>query len=308
MKSTLWPHTRDPYEIFQLLLENPRIPRTDIARYFHVNPKTADSWWNTAIENRIIIPPVLRRRSFSNFKEYFYFVKTEDPHDLYETYQRGQDISYYSVETGFANFFMISKCPQDLKGDVVLGGVRSDYCVSVPPNRSFDTAISKIHQKIDNVDALVGAPSPLVWHNCTYEPWDEKDEAIYNAICNDMRKPFAEIMRATDTYSDKVMKWFRRRDEFGQTFVMYFPRGESSYLLARYCIDTEYDSALISLFSELPTPCVSYRLDGKLIMSVYLSFLLEERFMARKILSLLKKEELVSEYTNSIVEYGFRPG
>lgn len=307
MKSTLWPHTGNPYEIFQLVLENPRIPKSEIARHFKVNPKTADVWWDTAIKNRIIIPPVFRRRSFFNFREYFYFIKTGDPHALYEELQKSKDISYYCIHTGFADFQIIAEKPLSLNLEVVLSGERSNYHVSTPPDCTFEEAVIRIQKKLAVLEELEPYPSPLIYQKKTYGTWDDLDEAIYRQLANDLRMPFAQIIKLTDAYSDKIMDWFRNRDRFGQTMTMFFPLGESSYQLSLFSVKTENDWLLIDLFSELPTSTVFYRLKKRLMMSIYLPFSLEGRFIVRKTLSVLQKKELVSEYTNSIAEYYYRP-
>ncbi|KYK37576.1 MAG: hypothetical protein AYK18_09605 [Theionarchaea archaeon DG-70] len=302
-----WRHSKSPYELFQLIVEDPRIPKKEISRKFNVNLKTAEIWWNHAVERRIIIPPIFRRKCYENFKEYFYFLNTDDPYKLYWKMQENKEITYSSVETGFANFFIIAKSPIEPEGDIVLEGNRSDYYVSIPPDHDFQTAIVKMRNKLKDLDSLEYFPSPLLSRNYDYEPWDEKDEAIFQSLCNDMRMPFSRLLKETDTYSDKIMKWFRGRDEFGHTITMFFPEGDSSYILLRYFIDTNNDSLLIDIFSELPTSAVFYRLGEMLVISMYLPFSLEGRMIVREALSTLKSEELVTFYTNSFVEYGYRP-
>ena len=74
-----------------------------------MNYKTAAAWWDSLIQINIIRPPVLKRKSFLNFREYYTFMNVEDPHDLYLNLQNKQGIVYYNVQTGFANFKIVSK-------------------------------------------------------------------------------------------------------------------------------------------------------------------------------------------------------
>lgn len=311
VRSTLWKHRKDPYEIYQVVLQNPRIPQIELARIFHVNRKTANKWWHSAVDNRIIIPPIFRRKSFLNFREYFYFIRVDNPHSLYENLQDSKDITYYSVQTGFANFQIIAKKPLSLESDVILSGERSDYFVSTPPNCTFEKSIAFMEEKLKNLDTYENESTPLVYHAEDFNPWDELDEVIFQRLCNNLRSSFTDIIETTGAYSDKIMDWFRNREKFGHDVVMFFPRGESSYQLSLFCIDTEKetDSILIDIFSKLPTSSVFYRIEEKLMMSIYLPFLSGGggRFIVRKTLDILQKKELVKSYTNSIVEYGFRP-
>lgn len=308
MKYTFWPYRVDTYDLFRLVLEEPRIPKNAISGRFKVkNPKTGELWWNKAVEKRIIIPPVFRRNSYLNFREHFYFLNVRDPHKLYEALQyTSEDIIYFSVQTGFANFQIISKKPIDPKGDTILEGERSDYFVSIPPKGTFESSLLNIEKKLVNLDPSVNCTSPLVYHDSVFEKWDEMSERIYENLCNDLRKPFAQVLKSAHTYSDKVMKWIRSRDEFGQTITMYFPLGEGAYQLSLYAVETVYDSLLINLFSLLPSSSIFYRLGSTVMMCVYLPFTFEGRYIVRKVLSLLQEKELVKGYTNSVVEYGYR--
>jgi hypothetical protein len=309
VKKTFWPYSGNPYEIFSILEENPRIPKTQIARRFRVNPKTAELWYDAAIKKRIIIPPVFRRKSYKNFREYFYFVKTKDPHSLYKELQNWEDIMYMSVHTGFPDFQIIARRPLSLDYDIALSGERSDYYVSTPKDHTFVDAIQNILDKLSDLKKIKEFPSPLMIREEDYVEWDDKDESIFNALTNNVRKPWIQVLKESGAYKDKIMKWFRRRNEFGDTHIMFFPQGESSYQLSLFMVETEYDWLLIDIFSELPTSSVFYRLRNKLMMGIYLPFLPSQggRFIVRKVLSVLQKKELVTDCTNSIVEYYFRP-
>ena len=307
VKSTFWPYQRDPYDIYKLILRDPRIPKLQMARKFKVNPNTVITWWDAAIEKRIIIPPVFRRKCFSNFREYFYFIETKDPHKLFEFLQvQSKSTYYFSVQTGFCNFQIVTKEPIEPQGDIVLSGYRSDYCATIPPQRSFRDSILKIDAILRNLDVLELRESPLKIRDEEYKPWDEVDEAIYWKICNDIRIPFAFIVESLGTYNDKTWAWFKERDKFGDTITLFFPEGEGAYIPSLYVIETKYDSVLIDIFSELPTSTLFYRLGGKVVMQAHLPFTLEGRSIVRKTLSILQKEELVEDYTNSIVEYHYR--
>ncbi len=137
--------------------------------------------------------------------------------------------------------------------------------------------------------------------------WDEKDELLYWTLKDNMRKPFSPIIKKYKIYSDKIMKWIRRRNEFGNIYTMYYPEGEETYLTCVYAFITDHDSLIIDLFSQLSTPSVFYRLSNRLVMTIYVPFPYTARTFVRKVLSTLQKENLVEDYSNSIMEYSFRP-
>jgi len=306
VKSTIWKHKRNPYEIYRLILGDPRIPITQMARKLKVNPKTADIWWLHALERQIIITPRFRRKSFENFREYIYFLQVTDPHEYYNHCISDENITYFSVHTGFCNFQIVSKKPMDPDGKIILSGPRSDYHVSIPPDRTFQKAAERIGTKLKTIDQFEHRESPLLFREESYTPWNKKKERLYDEFCNDLRKRLTRVMKRAHVNSDTIMNWVRTRNEFGHTITMFFPEGLHSYMPVTYALQTEFDSILIDLFSELPIPSVFYRIDNTLLMTIYLPFILDGRILVRKIFSVLQKKELVEKYTNSNIDYFYR--
>lgn len=296
---------RDFYTLFMQVQEDPRISLSEIARRMGIDKRTASAWWKIALENRIIIPPVLRRKSFVNFRENVYFLKVKDPAKLFEKLKNNKEIIYYTVQTGFSNFGITSNQPIDPPEDVILSGERSDYYVSTPPDCSFEKSVKVIQKKLQSLEEIENSPSSLIYHDEHY-PWDEKDEVLYEEFCNDIRKSLSSVMKKTHVYSDKIMDWMRRRTEFGQTLMFYLPEGESTYLPSNYVLKTDYDSVIIELFSQLPVTSAFYRIGGHLVMTLYVPFRLVVRSLVRNVLSQLQEKSLIDEYDNSIIEYHYR--
>ncbi len=309
MKTALWPFSSDSYKIFQLLLTDPRITERSLAREFNVTEKTIGNWLRYAFNNVIVRTPVFRRKSFINFREYIYFVRARDPDEFYESLiNKNNGILFCSVQTGFSNLQIVSTGEINLKEEVVFSGTRSDYHVSIPPKRDFSESFRLMEEKLNSIGDLNPSPSPLIWRNEYYTKWNEDMEKIYLQLFNDMRKPFRQILRETGVDFQIFKKWLKDRDEFGQTIIMYFPDGVSAYQPTTYCIETEHDSLLIDLFSNLPVSCYFYRLDDRLLMKLYLPYTTKGKKVVRNILRALRKKELVQDYANSIDEYYYTPG
>lgn len=313
MKSSqFWPYKVDHYDLFTLLVSNPRIPKIRISKHFGVNAKTGELWLEAAVRKRVLIPPVVRKRSFVNLREYFTFLRTRNPHEVYEGLKGRPDISYFSVQTGFANLQIISKNPLEFNKDTVLSGPRSDYYVTIPQRISTESSVKQIEKKTRSIttdgEKFSRILSPLIFHDTAYD-WDELDELFYRELSDDLRKPLGRVLKKTGSYRNRMWNWIKTRDIFGQTIIMYFPQGESSYLLSQYYIDTNYDSLMIDIFSSLPTSTVFYRVGDRLIVNLYLPFLANSekpRSIVKETLEVLCKKELVQGYTNSIVEYHYR--
>jgi hypothetical protein len=307
---SLWPYKVDPYELFRLISETPRMRKKSISYRFKVNEKTGVNWWNEAIRRGIIRPPIFRRKSFLNFREYFYFLQVDDPHELYTKSKENKDLMFFSVQTGFSNFQIVSPAEINLKDNIVVSGERSDFYVTVPRNCSFETSISVIQDKLKNIDTVKRVPSPLIYRNEVFK-WDELDEKIYLELFNSFRKSYRTILKNTGVYSKRILHWLRNCNQFGQTIVMYFPQGIGAYQPTIFFVKTDNDSLLIDLFSCFPVSTVFFRIGEYLVFKVYLPFVLNGETPYRSIpyimLNFLKKKKLVKNYTNSIDQYYYRP-
>jgi len=306
---SLWPYKVDTYELYQLISKNPRMRKKEISHLYNVNEKTGANWWNEAIRRGIIRSPIFRRKSFLNFREYFYYLNIEDPHELYSKLKENTNLMFFSVQSGFSNFQVVSPDELNLK-DIVISGARSDYYVTIPRRCSFDDSVSVVLNKLKNVEKIDQSPSPLIYHDVIFD-WDELDEKIYRELFNDFRKSYRTILRNTGVYSNKILHWFRNCDQFGQTIVMYFPDGLGAYQPTTYLVETEHDSLLIELFSCFPVSTVFFRIGKYLLFNCFLPFSLEGELPYRSIpyiiLNSLKKRKLVLNYTNSIDQYYYRP-
>ena len=306
---SLWPYKVDTYELFRLISENPRMRKKDLSYLYNVNEKTAANWWDQAIRRGIIRPPIFRRKSFLNFRENFYYLNAEDPHEMYLELKENKDLIFFSVQSGFSNFQVVSSDKLTFK-DIVVSGSRSDYYVTTPSPCSFDDSVLMIQKKLKNIETIKKTPSPLVYHDEVFE-WDELDQKIYKELFNDFRKSYRTILRNTGAYSNKVLHWLRNCDQFGQAIVMYFPRGLGAYQPTTFLVETDHDSLLIELFSCFPVSTVFFRIEKYLVFKVYLPFTLDGEPPYRSIpyivLNSLKKRKLVLNYTNSVDQYHYRP-
>ena len=312
MKVSFWPYSIDTYDLFLLIKKNPRITKHAIAQKFHVNDKTAASWLDAAFEKKILLMPEFRKKAFLNFREYFYYLNVKDPHELYEKlvdYEKEikEDILHFSVQTGFCNFQIVSNKELDLDEEIVHSGARSDYFISTPKNVTFKESLKIIKRKLSSTENIKVKSSPLIYHDLTYKGWNEMLEKIYFEFSENLRKPFKSVLKKTGADRATILDWIKKRNRFGHTIVMYFPDGLSAYQPTVYCLETDYDFLLIDIFSSLPVPTVFFRIGEKLIMKVYLkNDSLEGKYISFKVISELRKKELVKNYTNSIIQYYFR--
>ncbi len=312
MKMDFWPYSVDTYDLFLLLKKNPRITKHTIAKNFHVNDKTAASWLDACFKKKILLTPEFRKKAFINFREYFYYLNVRDPHRVYEKLidhenEIRDDIIHFSVQTGFCNFQIVSNKELDFSEEITHSGARSDYFISAPKNVTFRESIEIIRGKLSAIETIKVKSSPLVYHDSLYKGWNETSEKIYMEFSENLRKSFKAVLKNTGATRNTILDWIKKRNRFGHTILMYFPDGLSAYQPTVYCLETDHDYLLIDIFSSLPVPAVFFRIGEKLMMKIYLkNDSLEGKYISFKVMSDLRKKELVKDYTNSVVQYYYR--
>jgi len=256
--------------IYRLVHENPRMLPSEISKIIRTTPRTAGNRMNEAIDKGYMSMPKIRKKSFSNFKEYVYFVRCKDPLELYLQYSKDQRIIYHAVMGGFTNLWVISKEEIDIDGDILISGPRSDYHVPFAPNHTWKTGIKNIEEMTERFEPNKYEPKGVLqthWDE-TIE-WDAIDEILYRYFKYDLRKPSYTMMKKHNISGRKVMNWFKKLPEYCTVYLRYFPKGISSYDSYIFVFETDYDDFIIDLFSQLPTSSTFFKVSNKLILYAF---------------------------------------
>ncbi len=261
---------RQYYQIYRLLNRNPRMLPSEISKIIRTTPRTAGNRINEAIDKGYMSKPKIRKKSFSNFKEYMYFVRCKDPLELYLQYSKDQRIIYHAVMGGSTNLWVISKEEIDIDGDILLWGSRSDYHVSFAPNHTWKTGIKNIEEMTERFEPNKYEPKGVLqthWDE-TIE-WDAIDEILYRYFKYDLRKPLTPLKREYLITTRKYKDWFKKLPEYCTVYLRYFPKGTSSYDSYIFVFETDYDDFIIDLFSQLPTSSTFFKVSNKLILYAF---------------------------------------
>ena len=254
-------------KIYELLAESFRITITDISEEIGIDRSTAGNRTNEAFDKGYILEPNVRKKSYSPFVEYIYFVDCKDPLRLYLEYGEDERITYHAVMEGFANLWVISKEEIDIEGNVLISGPRSDYHVAVAPDRSWNTAIKIMDEKIEKFDPDKYEPKgTLQTHWDEPIEWDEKDEILFRYFKYDLRKPVTPLIRGFSVASEKFKSWLRKLSECCTVFTRYFPETIEAYDSYIFVFETDYEDFIIDLFSELPTSSMFFKVSNKLVV------------------------------------------
>jgi hypothetical protein len=253
--------------IYQLIYDNPRILPQHISREIGTGPKTTSKRMGEAFDEGYIMKPQIRKRSYSNRGEYVYLVNCEDPLELYLQYCEDQNVAYLAAMDGVFNLCVVSKEKMVIEGDLLVGGLRSDYHVSFAPNHSWNTAIDLMWEKARNFNPEDYQPKGIMknhWDETI--KWTKEDEILYRYFKYNLRKPLTPIIKNYRIYRTEIKRWLQRLPECCTVFTRYFPETIESYDPYMFAIETDYEDFIIDLFSELPTSSIFFKVSNKLLM------------------------------------------
>jgi len=256
--------------IYELMNETPRIRLSSLSKTMKMRPSIIGKRMQEAFDYVYVVRIQIRRRSYANFKEYVYFVKCEDPEGMYEKYTRDENVVYHLLLDGFCDLLVISRGKIDIKGDIVFEGPRSDYHISVPPDRSWDTAISIVQKKLEDFDPEEYQPKGII--TCHWDEtieWDEEDEILFRELKYDLRKPVTPLMDKYQISGGKAWEWLRRLPETCTIVTGYYPESISGYDPLVYLFETDYEDFIIELFSELPSTCWFFKVSDRLVLYLW---------------------------------------
>ncbi len=255
--------------IFERLWKTPRASNNEIVTI--LGKRTVDKRLQKALDQKIIVGPDIRKRSYRNLKEYMYFLKCDDPDSEYLKYRGDQRIIYHALTIGFCNLWLITKEKIDIEGDIVLEGYRSDYFTSRPPDHTWETAMEIINKKIQtfNPEAYI-KKGYIKTHLDETIPWDETDEILYRYFKYDLRKSTACIMKKQNISGGKVYQFLENLSRTCTIATHFYPGTLSAYESYLFMFETDYEDFIIDLFSELPTSVSFFKISGRLFIYTHI--------------------------------------
>lgn len=297
-----------------MLEGKPRINVKDIAPILESDRNSTSKRLGEAFTFGYVEKPQIRKRSYQNLKEYMYFMRLENPLDAFEIYSTNGTVTYQAVMGGSVNFWMITDEKADPPGDVVAEGPRSDYYVAFAPDVTWETAFTRIYEKINDFDPASYTPQGIIenhWNESTV--WDREDEMLYISFQFDLRKKLTPVMKENLISGEKLYKWFDQLDQNCTVFTRFFPEKITAYDPYLFMIETAYDDFIIDLFSQFPTSTMFFRVGDSLFCYCYVKRAYIKRVVSPVttikdlrmlfMLKMLSKKGYISDWQHSSIEY-----
>ena len=257
-------------KIFENLWETPRIYLKDLGVRIDTDKRTAGKRLKEASKKQIIVGPDLARRSYDNLKEYVSFVKCEEPELLYLKFCEDPRVIYHAVTMGFCDLWLITKKKIDIEGDIVLGGYRSDYYTSFPPDYSWETTMEIASKETLTFDHREYIKKDYIkTHLGETVPWDVTYGTLYRDLRDNLRKPVTPIMKEHNISGERFYKFLEDLPRTCTIATHFYPDTLSAYDPYLFMFETEYEDFIIDLFSKLPTSTTFFNVSNKLLMLAY---------------------------------------
>ncbi|MBU7016709.1 MAG: hypothetical protein HXS44_04325 [Theionarchaea archaeon] len=256
---------RDIRIIYDTFWENPRCPDSLITTL--LGARIANPRMKMAYDCGYIVGPDVRKRSYINLREHMYFIKNRDPELMYMRLREDSNIIYHAKTIGFCNMWIIAKEKIDIKGEIILEGHRSDYYTSYAPNRTWETALRIMQEKINTFNPDTYNPQRII-HTRFDEiiDWDSEDELLYRYFKYDLRKPFTPLAKE-GLSKEKTEKFLNNLQNTCTVATHYYPDSLPMYDSYLFMIETDYEDFIIDLFSELPSSVSFFKISNKLFVS-----------------------------------------
>ena len=315
MRITLEEKKKQYRIIYELIYNDPRIYINKISSILKTDRSTAGRRTHEAFNDKYVLHPQVRKKSYKNTREYVYILKSNDPIQDYLDYIEDENIVYHAELLGSTNFWIISRTEIDLKGDILAEGARSDYYVAYAPNHSWLTAIEKMNTMIEkfNPDKYVNK-GYIHSHLNEYLEWDSEFEILYREFKYNARKKQTPVRKKYLISGSKLQDWYNKFFEYCTVFTRWFPEGFSAYDPYLIMFETDFEDFIIELFSELPTSSVFFKVGDILFLYANVPrqyvrsidpFTSVNRLHIPYMVRILKKEEIIKEQSRFGVEYSW---
>ena len=304
---------RDYRVVYDTFWENPRCPDSTISAV--LGARIAATRLKMAYELRYIVGPEIRKRSYSNLKEYMYFVKNRDSELLYLSFHEDPNVVYHAKTSGFCDLWVIAEKRIDIKGEIILEGCRSDYFTSYAPGRTWDKAIEIMQEKVNTFNPDMYRPQGFIkTHFDETIDWDSEDESLFRYFKYDLRKPFTPLAKE-GLSKEKTENFLNNLPNTCTIHTSYYPDSLPIYDSYLFMFNTNYEDFIINLFSELPSSVSFFKIDDELFASMHIPWQVVRKsdlqeaskdfYIPHLIVNLLEKE-IIKKREYALVEYSWK--
>ena len=270
MRLTIEQKKKQYRTIYEAIWEDPRIFVKDLSLLLNCTPTAASNRLNEAYGCGYIMGPDVRKKSYKNLKEYFYFINSKHPELLYLKYREDPNIIYHAKTSGFCNIWIVAKEKMDIEGEIILEGYRSDYHTSYAPDHTWETALEIMQEKLADSDPKIyQSLKTIKTHLNGIIAWNSEDEVLYKYFKYNLRSNLEPIMKKHQISAEKVYRFLNRVHLTCTVATHYYPDSLPMYNYYLFMFETDYEDFIINLFSELSSSVSFFKVSNRLFASIH---------------------------------------
>ena len=260
---------KDCRKAFEVVEQTPHIRPKAISKELNMRPTTAGALLKDAINQGYIFGPQLIKKSYKNFAEHIHLSICKDPYEMFKNYKGEKDVIFHAIMDGFANFRIVSRKKLDINS--LIYGLRTDYLISVPPDRDWGQSTTHMRTMVQQFDLKEYTPKNYITARWNEEiEWTELDEILYNEFKYNVRRPVAHVMKKLNIQRDVIKDWFEKVPDYCTVFTSFYPETINNYEPYVYVFKTDYEDFIIEVFSELPTTVWFFKVCDNLMVYTWI--------------------------------------
>ena len=258
------------YKIFCQIYDEPRIQIYEISKALGIYRKSVSRALQEMIDQQILIGPEFRLKSMEKKPKTYYILDFDDPFKVFERLRENKQLTYIGIV--FGDFPVIAAGDPGIKFDeypgfkeMIFSGVRGEMLTPKASQLEWEECAKRILKEIEKSDT---------WEKSTWVsepvdiPWDHQEWEFFFEFREDIRRKIAPLVREQDVSFRKFYEWLNAVDNYTTTHTMFYPEGYASYTEYLFLFKTDYEHALIDLFSIFPTTSVFFKVGSYLYTKI----------------------------------------
>ncbi|MGC1121361.1 MAG: hypothetical protein WBA22_09725 [Candidatus Methanofastidiosia archaeon] len=260
------------YQIFCQIYDNPRTQIYEISKALGIYRKSVSKALQEMLDQQIMVGPGLRLKPLQKNPRIYYVLDFDDPFKAFERLRQDRRLSYSAVV--FGDFPIIAAGDPGITFDeypgfkrIIISGERGEFFTPKATSLEWEECADRILEEIEKSDSW----KKSTWiSNPVDIPWDHQEWEFFLGFGGDIRRKIAPLVREQDVSFRKFYEWLDTVDQYATTHTWFYPEGYANYTTYVFLFKTDYEKALIELFSLLPTTPMFFKVGSYLVTWVYI--------------------------------------